>query len=179
MDDRWLRSFNGSPGLRELRVEYETRTPKKDEMMRIVERNRKWNLPVRRADGGPRDWEGYLTNANTNSSEWRWKGTSKLGGEQWSHLRHSDEIEYVVVTDVWKFVEGELSEEELSRHEIYGGEVEVFRDQDDYNNSDDYYTDELMDDEEEDQEEGSVYGEEDSEDELSDGPPGEILDLSE
>jgi hypothetical protein len=177
MDDRWLRSFNGSPGLRELRVEYETRTPKKDEMMRIIERNRKWNLPVRRKDGGPRDWEGYLTTVNTKLSDWNWKGTSKLGGEQWRHLRHSDTSEYIVVTDVWKFVEGELSEEELGKREILEVEYEGFCDENDYDYSDNYYTDE-MDDEEEDHEEGSVYGEEDSDDELSDGPPGEILDLS-
>lgn len=174
MNEQWLRSFNGSPGLRELRVEYETRVPKKDEMMRIVERNRKWKLPVRREGGGPRKWEGYLTAENTKLNEWTWKGTSKLGGQQWAHLAKSDTIEYAVVTDVWKFVEGELSQEELSRHDISQSDLEE-NDFDGFDYEEDYYTDEEMnedEDDEEDDEDVSEYEEEDSDGEVSNGAPG-------
>ncbi|KAH4064728.1 hypothetical protein HBI56_058930 [Parastagonospora nodorum] len=115
MEEGWLRTFNGTPGLRELRVEYETRVPKKAEMMRIVERNKKWKLPVRRAGGELNDWEGYLSAETTKLKEWTWKGTSKLGGREWGHLAKSDTVEYVVVTDTWIFVEQSVTPEDLGR----------------------------------------------------------------
>lgn len=106
MEEGWLRSFVGNPGLRILRVEYETLTRKRDEMMRIIERNKKWKLPVGRVRGGGSQFEGYLVAENTELKEWKWRGTSKLGGQAWSH--HTGEtVEYVVVMDTWRFVEGE------------------------------------------------------------------------
>ncbi|GKT83274.1 hypothetical protein Ct61P_01124 [Colletotrichum tofieldiae] len=46
MAEDWLRGFRGPTGLRELRVEYETLAAKRDEMMSIVERNKRWKLAV-------------------------------------------------------------------------------------------------------------------------------------
>jgi hypothetical protein len=107
MDEGWLRTFRGSPGLRTLRVEYETLTRKKDEMMRIVERNKKWKLPVRREGHAANVFEGYLVAEGTDLKEWKWHGTSKLGGETWDHHAGVETFEYVVVMDTWRFVEGE------------------------------------------------------------------------
>lgn len=107
MDERWLREFRGNPGLRTLRVEYETLTRKRDEMMRIVERNKEWKLPVRRDGHAVNQYEGYLVAKGTELKEWKWHGTSKLGGQTWSHHAEGDTVEYVVVMDTWKFVEGE------------------------------------------------------------------------
>ncbi|KAH7393779.1 hypothetical protein DE146DRAFT_737499 [Phaeosphaeria sp. MPI-PUGE-AT-0046c] len=117
MDESWLKEFVGTPGLRELRVEYETRVPKKGEMMSIVQRNKKYKLPIRREGGNMDEWEGYLSAEKTDLKEWTWKGTSKLGGREWGHLAKSDVVEYVVVTDTWRFVEGWVSPEDLGRHE--------------------------------------------------------------
>jgi hypothetical protein len=110
MDEGWLRTFSGNPGLRTLKVEYETVIWKKDEMMRIVERNKKWRLPVRSEGGANSTHEGYLTADKTDLTEWTWKGTSELGSQAWSHLSASETIEYVVVTDTWRFDERETSE---------------------------------------------------------------------
>ncbi|KAL1794197.1 hypothetical protein ACET3X_007618 [Alternaria dauci] len=115
MDEGWLRYFEGNPGLRVLKVEYETLNWKKAEMMNIIERNKKWKLPVRREGGAfqSNQLEGYLSAEGTTLEEWKWKGASKLGGKKWSHHGTGDEVEYVVVTDTWKFVQGELSENEM------------------------------------------------------------------
>jgi hypothetical protein len=115
MDEDWLRFFRGSPGLRVLKVEYETLSWKKAEMMRIVERNKNWKLPVRGDGDAPHgtSMEGYLSAEGTPLKEWKWTGTSKLGGQQWSHHGPADTVEYVVVTDTWRFIEGELSEKEM------------------------------------------------------------------
>lgn len=106
MDDSWLRRFKGNPGLRRLRVEYETLNWKKDEMMRIVERNKKLKLPVHSEDGCATGYEGYLIAEGVALAEWTWKGTSKLDGRTWDHHGSGDQVEYVVVTDTWKFIEG-------------------------------------------------------------------------
>jgi hypothetical protein len=82
-------------------VEYETLSWKKEEMMKIVLRNKKWKLKLRRDDG-------HLSAEKTELKEWRWKGTSKLGGQKWAHHGDGDTVEYVVVTDTWRFVEGAL-----------------------------------------------------------------------
>jgi len=115
MEEKWLRYFEGNPGLRVLRVEYETLSWKKAEMMRIIRRNKKWKLPVRREGGNfqKNELEGYLSAENTELKEWTWKGPSKLGGRSWMHHGTEDKVEYVVVTDTWKFVEGELTEKEM------------------------------------------------------------------
>lgn len=118
MQRHWLVVFKGSEGLRELKVEYETLASKKEEMMRIVERNKKIPLRVRGTDG-------HLSARGTELVEWRWRGTSRLGGEEWEHHGKADTVEYVVVTDRWAWVEGplvdgeerELNEEELT--EVY------------------------------------------------------------
>lgn len=116
MDENWLRTFNGTPGLRELRVEYETRVGKRAEMMPIIQRNKRWKLPVRREGGDVNDWAGYLSAEKTELGEWKWNGTSKLGGCEWEHLKGKQEVEYVVVTDTWIFVEKQgVTPEELGR----------------------------------------------------------------
>jgi hypothetical protein len=115
MNEDWLRLFKGNPGLRVLKVEYETLTWKKAEMMRIIERNKSWKLPVRQEGGAfyENQLEGYLSAEGTTLKEWKWKGTSKLDGQEWSHHGTDEKVEYVVVTDTWRFVEGELSNEEM------------------------------------------------------------------
>jgi hypothetical protein len=115
MEEQWLRYFEGNPGLRVLNVEYETLSWKRAEMMHIIERNKKWKLPVRREGGSfqSNELEGYLSAEGTGLKEWKWKGPSKLGGERWSHHGTGDKVEYVVVTDTWNFLEGELSEKEM------------------------------------------------------------------
>jgi hypothetical protein len=85
MEEGWLRYFKGNPGLRVLTVEYETLSRKKAEMMPIIRRNK----------------------------QWKWKGPNKLGGTHWYHRGPGNEIEYIVVTDTWRFVGGELSEKEM------------------------------------------------------------------
>jgi hypothetical protein len=120
MQEDWLRLFKGNPGLRVLKVEYETLSWKKAEMMRIVERNKTWKLPVRREGGGYwNNMVGYLSAEDTELKEWTWKGTSKLDGKEWSHHGTDDKVEYVVVTDTWRFVEGQLSDREMQgRHAV-------------------------------------------------------------
>lgn len=115
MEETWLRIFMGSPGLRVLQVEYETLSWKKEEMMRIVQRNKGWKLPVRSEAESfqTNDMEGHLSAEGTELKEWKWKGTSKLGGVEWAHHGAADQMEYVVVTDTWKFVDTPLSAEEM------------------------------------------------------------------
>tara|TARA_R110002003_G_scaffold121_21_gene10815 strand:- start:2018 stop:2683 length:666 start_codon:yes stop_codon:yes gene_type:complete len=147
MKETWLCTFKGSPGLRRLRVEYETLSWKKAEMMRIVERNKKWKLPVRCEGDDSTGFEGYLTAEKTELQEWTWHGTSKLGGRTWSHHGKGEKdetVEYVVVTDTWKFVEDQLSEEEMRARGISGPDM-----------SDGDMSDEDMSDEEESEEEPS------------------------
>ncbi|KZL73946.1 hypothetical protein CT0861_12943 [Colletotrichum tofieldiae] len=119
MAEDWLRGFRGPTGLRELRVEYETLAAKRDEMMSIVERNKRWKLAVgKRREGGNDEEEeegGYLSAEGTKLVEWRWRGTSRLGGREWAHHGEGDTVEYVVVTDTWRFVEGAMSEEDRAR----------------------------------------------------------------
>ena len=109
MSTDWLESFAGNPGLRKLRVEYETISWKRDEMLRIVERNKKFGMlevMSEHIDGGDiNSIEGYLDASNTSLSEWKWKGTSDLDGQKWSHHGTGETIEYVVITDTWVFVE--------------------------------------------------------------------------
>jgi len=177
MKEGWLRNFNGTSGLRELRVEYETRVPKKDEMMRIVERNKKWKLPVRRAGGDLNDWEGYLSAENTKLKEWTWKGTSRLGGREWEHLAKSDTVEYVVVTDTWVFVEQSTSPEDMGREATSAQFQEIDMEDRDYDVFDGYGGPEYFDGMDEEDEEGtSEYENEDfegddSEQEDLDGSP--------
>lgn len=97
MDTAWLEWFMGSVGLKGLKVEYETISRKRDEMMAIIERNKKFKLAVR----GDR---GHLSAENTKLTEWKWSGPSKLGGRTWYHHGQGDTIEYVVITDTWKYV---------------------------------------------------------------------------
>ncbi|KAJ8114440.1 hypothetical protein OPT61_g3676 [Boeremia exigua] len=106
MREDWLRSFRGNPGLRTLRVEYETLTPKREEMLHIVERNRKWKLPVKREGYDTDIFEGYLVTQGSDLKEWKWRGTSKLGGLTWSHHAEGETVEYVVIMDTWRFSEG-------------------------------------------------------------------------
>ncbi|EFQ90167.1 hypothetical protein P3342_000553 [Pyrenophora teres f. teres] len=115
MEDHWLRFFMGSPGLRVLQVEYETLSWKKEDMMRIIQRNKKWKLPVRSEAESFQtvDMEGHLSAEGTKLKEWKWKGTSKLGGGKWAHHGTADKVEYIVVTDTWKFVDTPLSTEEM------------------------------------------------------------------
>ncbi|KAK1973078.1 hypothetical protein LY78DRAFT_7405 [Colletotrichum sublineola] len=127
MREDWLRGFRGPAGLRELRVEYETLVGKRDEMMRIVERNKRWKLAVggkrtvgRDEDGVEEevmeeDEGGYLSAEGTALEEWRWTGTSRLGGRAWEHHGEGDTVEYVVITDTWRFVEGAMSEADRER----------------------------------------------------------------
>lgn len=106
MNDNWLRCFKGNPGLRRLRVEYETLSWKKKEMMLIIERNKKLKLPIQSESGSPTTFEGFLIAEGVALTEWTWKGTSKLDGRTWKHHGNGDQVEYVVVTDTWKFIEG-------------------------------------------------------------------------
>jgi hypothetical protein len=115
MEERWLKVFEGPPGLKELRVEYETLSWKREEMMKIVERNKKWKLALRNeeADGQEQGQaEGHLSAEKTELVEWKWKGPSELDGQKWQHHGDGDEVEYVVVTDTWRFVKGPMSAED-------------------------------------------------------------------
>jgi hypothetical protein len=115
MEEGWLRYFKGNPGLRVLTVEYETLSLRKAEMMPIIRRNKQWKLPVRRESGSfeANELEGYLSAEGTELKEWKWKGPNRLGGTRWHHHGPGNEIEYIVVTDTWRFVGGELSEKEM------------------------------------------------------------------
>lgn len=168
MQEIWLQTFVGTPGLRELRVEYETRMPKKDEMMRIVERNKKYKLPIRREGGSMDDWEGYLSAEETKLKEWTWKGTSKLGGREWGHLVKSDTVEYVVVTDTWKFVEERVEPGDLGR-KATGEEYRALSEDEDeyYDEVSSHYSDT------EEESEGHSEEEEDDDDENDDESDGE------
>jgi hypothetical protein len=109
MEEGWLRSFKGNPGLRKLVVEYETVTWKKPEMMSIIERNKKWKLPIKREGDDSAGYEGYLSAESTELSEWKWNGASKLDGVTWSHHFTPGDTVEVVVTDTWTFVKGEMN----------------------------------------------------------------------
>ncbi|OLN96798.1 hypothetical protein CCHL11_02286 [Colletotrichum chlorophyti] len=98
MSEYWLAQFCGSPGLRELKVEYETVSRKKKEMMKIVERNKKWRLAIEGEDG-PLSAEG------TSLVEWKWTGMSRFEGREWLHHGGADTMEYVVVTDTWRYLD--------------------------------------------------------------------------
>ncbi|TQN74021.1 hypothetical protein CSHISOI_01406 [Colletotrichum shisoi] len=118
MAEDWLRGFRGPVGLRELRVEYETLARKKDAMMKIVKRNKGWKLAVgKKGTGGVEAEGGYLSAEGTRLGEWRWRGTSKLGGREWAHHGEGDTVEYVVVTDTWRFVEGIMPKEDEARRD--------------------------------------------------------------
>lgn len=106
MDDSWLRTFVGNPGLRQLRVQHETLNWKKNEMMRIVERNKTTKLLVQSEDRCVTSYEGYLVAEGVALAEWTWTGTSKLDGRTWNHHGSGGQVVYVVVTYTWKFVEG-------------------------------------------------------------------------
>ncbi|KAK7191629.1 hypothetical protein PSPO01_02078 [Paraphaeosphaeria sporulosa] len=154
MKETWLRNFLGSPGLRKLRVEYETLSWKKEEMMRIVERNKKWKLPVR-TDVDSNEFDGYLSAEKTALSEWTWKGTSKLGGQTWSHFGKGEKddgtVEYIVVTDTWNFVQGSLDVEGMRGRgllEEYEDEYEDEDEDEDEDENDDDDDDEFEDEEE-------------------------------
>ena len=112
MNDYWLRNFKGSPGLRTLKVEYETLTNKRGQMMHIIHRNRQHKLPVKREGGSADDFEGYLIAEGQPLDEWKWSGPSKLNGIEWRHHGTGDTVEYTVITDTWRFVEGQLKSEE-------------------------------------------------------------------
>ncbi|KAF5507890.1 hypothetical protein CGCA056_v013516 [Colletotrichum aenigma] len=131
MKEGWLRRFSGPPGLRELKVEYETITRKKDAMMKIVERNKKWKLSVGDSEEG-----GHLSAEGTKLVEWRWHGKSALGGTKWYHHGDGDTMEYVVVTDTWRYVPGPMSEEDLKKRDILPPEHYPAQDSDDSDGSD-------------------------------------------
>ncbi|KAK1657169.1 hypothetical protein BDP55DRAFT_624116 [Colletotrichum godetiae] len=116
MSEDWLRGFRGPRGLRELRVEYETLVGKREEMMGIVGRNKGWKLVVeKKEEEEEEEEEGYLSAEGTELVEWTWKGPSKLGGQEWAHHGEGETVEYVVVMDTWRFVEGRMSEEDRAR----------------------------------------------------------------
>lgn len=136
MSELWLATFNGSKGLRELRVEYEQLSRKKEEMMKIVLRNKEWKLDVGALDASGVDMEGYLSADNTNLETWTWKGTSKLDGQEWAHHGDGDTIEYVVVTDTWIFIAGPMPQEDADKR------VQLSFSEDDYSYSDEDYDEE-------------------------------------
>ncbi|KAJ0330264.1 hypothetical protein COL5a_003324 [Colletotrichum fioriniae] len=149
MKEDWLRGFRGPRGLRELRVEYETLVGKREEMMGIVGRNKGWKLvvgggvgrddrrEVERKDGEDEkeedeeeeeeEEEGYLSAEGTELVEWTWTGASKLGGQTWAHHGEGETVEYVVVMDTWRFVEGRVREEDRAKRvesqPLYSGYV--------------------------------------------------------
>lgn len=160
MSQRWLRVFNGSPGLRELRVEYETLKWKKPGMDAIVARNKRWALKVR--DGG------YLSAETTKLEEWSWTGPSRLEGKTWDHHGEGDMIEYVVVTDTWKYREGPMPEDVLQRQagfdeasdiEVSDDEGPAFEVLDDEGDDDEMEYDDEDDEDEEGADEEASYGE--------------------
>jgi hypothetical protein len=116
MQERWLSRFQGSPGLKQLKVEYETLSWKKEEMMKIILRNKSWKLPIlREQDGDSMESDGYLSAEDTVLHEWKWEGPSKLDGQTWQHHGPGETIEYVVVTDTWNFMEGPMSEMDVAK----------------------------------------------------------------
>lgn len=141
MSDAWLRAFVAPPGLRELRVEYETlacgrRRPHLDA---IVARNKRWRLRVRGGSrgadndddedpsgasggsgGGSSRTGGHLSAEHTQLEEWTWRGTSRLGGRTWEHLGEGPTVDYVVVRDTWRYVEGPIPDDALRRQHAQG-----------------------------------------------------------
>lgn len=127
MNDGWLRDFEGNPELRVFRIEYETLAHKKEEMMRIIQRNKEWSLKVKAifedcsnsfellsgekgedCDTSAEEEDedvGYLCAKNTDLKEWKWTGTSKVGGRSWYHHK-GDTVDYIVVIDTWRYVRG-------------------------------------------------------------------------
>jgi hypothetical protein len=141
MQERWLSRFHGSPGLKQLKVEYETLSWKKEEMMRIILRNKSWKLPILREqeDGlDSTDSDGYLSAEDTVLHEWKWEGPSKLDGQTWQHHGPGETIEYVVVTDTWNFVEGPMSEMDMAKRVSSDDDYDNDNDYD-YDHSDEFY----------------------------------------
>ena len=149
----WLTGFVGSVGLREMRVEYETLVRKREEMMGIVERNKRVEVRLREAGG-------YLSARGTELVEWRWRGTSRLGGRKWQHHGEGDTVEYVVVRDTWKYVETGVEHvfdeyvDEEDEGDYWEGDEEDYWDGDGDEDEDEDEDDEDGDDEEGDAEEG-------------------------
>lgn len=143
MKEDWLANFRGPAGLQELRVEYETLTWKKAELLAIVERNKKWMLNV--GDGG------HLSAEDTQLEEWSWTGPSKLGGRSWRHHGEGDSMEYIVVTDSWKYVEGPIPEDKVQRPQAYP-DPEFDSDDENGSTGDEMTTDEESQQEEEEEE---------------------------
>jgi hypothetical protein len=138
MSEDWLKCFNGNPGLRQLRVEYETLSWKKEEMMVIILRNKSWKLPIMREQcQGLIEYEGYLSADDTALREWTWEGPSRLDGQTWSHHGSGETIEYVVVTDTWNFVEGPMSETDALRRSDHISPPRLAHEDDPFYNSDD------------------------------------------
>ncbi|KAI9704609.1 MAG: hypothetical protein M1820_005522 [Bogoriella megaspora] len=109
MSDNWLRYFRAPPSLRTLVLEYETLTWKKSQMNPIIAHNKQFKLRIRSEDNTDEDRkDAYLSAESNPLTEWKWNGPSKLGGETWQHHGQGDTVEYVVVVDKWKFVQGEL-----------------------------------------------------------------------
>lgn len=113
MQDSWLRHFRGPSSLRTLIVEYETLTWKKAQMDPIIARNKRFKLQIQgeqqqENEGTQRGVRGYLSAEDTKLEEWKWKGPSRLGGQTWRHHGEGETVEYVVVVDRWRFIEGDL-----------------------------------------------------------------------
>lgn len=155
MREDWLEKFRGPPGLRELRVEYETLTWKKAEMMAIVERNKNWMLNVE--DGG------HLSAEDTQLEEWSWTGPSRLGGRSWRHHGEGNSVEYIVVTDTWRYVEGPIPEDKVQKQQVY---TEPAFDSDDEEEDEGSTGDEMTTDDE--SQEGQSEYEDEDEDEHGD-----------
>jgi hypothetical protein len=155
MGERWLSGFKGSPGLKQLKVEYETLSWKKEEMMEIILRNKSWKLPIlgeQEVDGSePAEFDGYLSAEDTVLHEWKWKGPSKLDGQTWQHHGPGETIEYLVVTDTWNFVEGPLSEMDMAKRTSSDDDYN-YDDSDESNESDYDSEREFISDEEEEDE---------------------------
>ncbi|KAF9880810.1 hypothetical protein CkaCkLH20_01852 [Colletotrichum karsti] len=73
MSEDWLGKFDAPKGLRVLRVEYETLSRKKEEMMKIVRRNKGWKLAATRD-------MGHLSADGTELLEWKWNASLALTG---------------------------------------------------------------------------------------------------
>lgn len=96
MAEEWLKTFQGPPSLKELVLECETvdRPSKREELMKLVHRNKTYRLRLR-------DGAGHLSAAETKLAEWRWQGSGRLGGQVWPHARLNDTVDYLVVVDRW------------------------------------------------------------------------------
>jgi len=70
--------------------------------MQIVERNKKYKLGLEGEE------EGCLSAEGTKLFEWKWQGPSKLDGKSWVHHGPGETVEYVVVTDTWRYVKDRI-----------------------------------------------------------------------